>query len=58
MAWLLLGTSTLVEYGPRNCIEQDLAMVEGKNSEEGVHNNMAVTSVPCNEMRIKVKKLG
>jgi hypothetical protein len=25
----------------------------GKNGEEEVHNNMAVTSVPCDGMRIK-----
>jgi hypothetical protein len=31
-------------------------MVEGKNGEEEVHN-MAITSVPCDGMRIKVKKV-
>jgi hypothetical protein len=30
-------------------------MVEGKNGEEEVHNNMAVMSVLCDGMRIKVK---
>jgi hypothetical protein len=33
-------------------------MAEGKNSEEEVHNNMAATGVPCDGMRIKVKKVG
>ena len=47
-----------MHLGPSNTDhEQDLAMVEGKNGEEEVHNNMAVTSVPCDGMRIKVKKV-
>ena len=29
-----------------------------KNGEEEVHNNMAVTSLQCDGMRIKVKKVG
>jgi cytochrome P450 len=49
-------------HGPRNCIGQDLVIVEqigltGKNSEE-VYDNVAVTSVPCDGMGMKVKKVG
>jgi cytochrome P450 len=77
MAKLPAGAFRAFEHGPRNCIGQDLAMVEGKvvlamiargfafekigltgkDGEEEVYNNMAVTSVPCDGMRMKVKKV-
>lgn len=77
MAKLPAGAFRAFEHGPRNCIGQDLAMVEGKvvlamtarafefekigltgkDGEEEVYNHHAVTSVPCDGMRMKVKKV-
>jgi cytochrome P450 len=77
VAKLPAGAFRAFEHGPRNCIGQDLAMVEGKvvlamiargfefdkigltgkDGEAEVYNNMAVTSVPCDGMRMKVKKV-
>lgn len=77
VAQLPAGAFRAFEHGPRNCIGQDLAMVEGKvvlamiarafefekvglsgrDGEEEVYSNMAVTSVPCDGMRMKVRKV-
>jgi len=68
VAQLLPGASRPFKHGPRNCIGQHLAMIAerfafekigltGRNGEEEVYNSMAVASVPCDGMRVKVKKV-
>ena len=71
------GAFRAFERGPRNCIGQDLAIIEGKvllamiargfefekvgltgkNGEAEVSNGYAVTSVPIDGMRMKVRKV-